>query len=166
MARRRRYSSRARANGKDGQALGGAMGTNTEINTSSIGGNIEAAQLPLLSCEHKAEWLPCDPEVENISLPVSLIDSTLGSAKVPGAVNGHRDQELGGEGSAAGSRTKRKASQDSYILEPSKKCKVTEESKGVPERKLACPYFKRNPSKYVTERSCSGPGWSSVHRLK
>lgn len=33
-------------------------------------------------------------------------------------------------------------------------------------RKLACPYFKYNPSKYQTERTCSGPGWSSVARLK
>ncbi|KAK6078667.1 hypothetical protein SCUP234_06005 [Seiridium cupressi] len=34
------------------------------------------------------------------------------------------------------------------------------------QRRLACPFFKHNPSKHVTERTCTGPGWSSVHRLK
>ncbi|OCK79198.1 hypothetical protein K432DRAFT_355440 [Lepidopterella palustris CBS 459.81] len=33
-------------------------------------------------------------------------------------------------------------------------------------RKLACPYFKRNPRKYQKFRSCPGPGWDTVHRLK
>jgi hypothetical protein len=33
-------------------------------------------------------------------------------------------------------------------------------------RKFACPYFKRNPPKYHRWRSCPGPGWDSVHRIK
>ena len=33
-------------------------------------------------------------------------------------------------------------------------------------RKLACPYYKREPSKYQNWRSCPGPGWDTVHRLK
>lgn len=33
-------------------------------------------------------------------------------------------------------------------------------------RRFACPYFKRNRAKYATWRSCPGPGWHSVHRLK
>lgn len=39
-------------------------------------------------------------------------------------------------------------------------------NEGEGKRRLACPFFKYNPSKYVSERTCSGPGWSSVHRLK
>ena len=31
---------------------------------------------------------------------------------------------------------------------------------------LACPYYLRHPTKYMKERSCPGPGWDSVHRLK
>jgi hypothetical protein len=31
---------------------------------------------------------------------------------------------------------------------------------------LACPYFKRNPQKYRSHRTCVGPGWGSVHRVK
>ncbi len=34
------------------------------------------------------------------------------------------------------------------------------------QRRLACPFFKRNPPRYSEERSCVGPGWLTVHRLK
>lgn len=33
-------------------------------------------------------------------------------------------------------------------------------------RKMACPYFKNNPQVYSQWRSCPGPGWDSVNRLK
>jgi hypothetical protein len=33
-------------------------------------------------------------------------------------------------------------------------------------KKFACPYFKRNPRKYQRFRSCPGPGWDTVHRVK
>ena len=33
-------------------------------------------------------------------------------------------------------------------------------------RPLACPFFKRYPQKYMTQRTCAGPGWHSMHRLK
>lgn len=33
-------------------------------------------------------------------------------------------------------------------------------------RRLACPFFKRNPHRYKEERSCVGPGWMTVHRVK
>jgi len=34
------------------------------------------------------------------------------------------------------------------------------------QRKLACPFFKHNPSKYREWRSCPGPGWWDAHRVK
>lgn len=34
------------------------------------------------------------------------------------------------------------------------------------KRKFACPYYKRNPDKYLTRRSCVGPGWDEVRRVK
>lgn len=38
---------------------------------------------------------------------------------------------------------------------------------GDPSRTLfACPYFKRNRRKYQQWRSCPGPGWATVHRVK
>lgn len=33
-------------------------------------------------------------------------------------------------------------------------------------QRLACPYFKRNPTLYRHWRSCPGPGWGTVHRVK
>ncbi|XXG94877.1 Putative proteasome subunit alpha type-7 [Hypoxylon texense] len=33
-------------------------------------------------------------------------------------------------------------------------------------RRFACPYFKRSTIRYMHQRSCAGPGWPSVHRLK
>lgn len=38
-------------------------------------------------------------------------------------------------------------------------------SVGSPQR-FACPYYRRNSHKHVKHRSCAGPGWSSVHRVK
>lgn len=32
--------------------------------------------------------------------------------------------------------------------------------------RLACPYFKHNPGTYRHWRSCPGPGWGTVHRVK
>jgi hypothetical protein len=32
--------------------------------------------------------------------------------------------------------------------------------------KLACPYFMKNPSRFATSRTCSGPGWDNVPRVK
>lgn len=33
-------------------------------------------------------------------------------------------------------------------------------------RRLACPFFKRNPRRYKDQSKCVGPGWMTVHRLK
>jgi len=35
-----------------------------------------------------------------------------------------------------------------------------------PGRKLACPYFRRDPQAFSDDKSCSGPGWPNIHRLK
>jgi hypothetical protein len=32
--------------------------------------------------------------------------------------------------------------------------------------KFACPYYIRAPWKHQTYRSCAGPGWPTIHRLK
>ena len=46
-----------------------------------------------------------------------------------------------------------------------KKEKMKVEPK-TPKRKFACPYFKRDSEKYLTRRSCVGPGWDEVRRVK
>lgn len=35
-----------------------------------------------------------------------------------------------------------------------------------PVRKLVCPYFRRDPEVFKDDKSCSGPGWPDIHRLK
>jgi hypothetical protein len=35
-----------------------------------------------------------------------------------------------------------------------------------PNRKLACPFFKHDPELYNDRRTCTGPGWITVHRVK
>ncbi|KAF4343380.1 hypothetical protein FBEOM_2678 [Fusarium beomiforme] len=32
--------------------------------------------------------------------------------------------------------------------------------------RFACPFYKHDPERYETSRSCCGPGWESVHRVK
>ncbi|KAG8357684.1 hypothetical protein FVEN_g4429 [Fusarium venenatum] len=32
--------------------------------------------------------------------------------------------------------------------------------------RFACPFFKHNPTKFIGERSCCGPGWINVQRVK
>ncbi|KAL1882362.1 hypothetical protein VTK73DRAFT_1921 [Phialemonium thermophilum] len=34
------------------------------------------------------------------------------------------------------------------------------------QRLYACPYYKHDPDKYKLVRTCCGPGWESLHRLK
>lgn len=34
------------------------------------------------------------------------------------------------------------------------------------DRRLACPYFKKDPGKWAAKRVCAGPGWQSSHRVK
>ncbi|KAI1176104.1 hypothetical protein F4777DRAFT_286880 [Nemania sp. FL0916] len=45
------------------------------------------------------------------------------------------------------------------------KISKSEDSLNRPKR-LACPYFKKNPVRFQTKQSCCGPGWETVHRLK
>lgn len=38
--------------------------------------------------------------------------------------------------------------------------------KSTPEKRFACPYYKNNPGKFRQKRTCCGPGWPTVHRVK
>ncbi|KAK4444054.1 hypothetical protein QBC34DRAFT_196608 [Podospora aff. communis PSN243] len=35
-----------------------------------------------------------------------------------------------------------------------------------PTRRFACPFARHNPAKFKNERTCCGPGWTGVHRVK
>jgi hypothetical protein len=49
---------------------------------------------------------------------------------------------------------------------PPKKSKLINDEDLECQRRLACPYFKRNPRKYRNVHSCLGPGWIAIARLK
>jgi hypothetical protein len=49
---------------------------------------------------------------------------------------------------------------------PSKKAKISGSKVLINSPLYACPYFKRNRTKYQRWRGCPGPGWDSVHRVK
>jgi hypothetical protein len=38
--------------------------------------------------------------------------------------------------------------------------------RSVNNQKFACPFYKRFPEKYKNFRSCPGPGWDEIHRVK
>ncbi|KAI0413265.1 hypothetical protein F5X98DRAFT_390999 [Xylaria grammica] len=40
------------------------------------------------------------------------------------------------------------------------------EDSSIRPKRLACPYFKKDPFRFQTKQSCCGPGWETVHRLK
>lgn len=45
----------------------------------------------------------------------------------------------------------------------SKKKRVAQEAGG---RKYACPFCKHDPARYKNVKTCCGPGWDDVHRVK
>jgi hypothetical protein len=76
--------------------------------------------------------------------------SNVGSKK---RTSDERGEDQEDENNNANSRKRSKNSDGAAVLEEEKK-------------KLACPYFKHNPRKYQGLRSCPGPGWDTVHRIK
>jgi len=76
--------------------------------------------------------------------------SNAGSKK---RTSDERGEDQDDENDNSNSRKRSKNSDGAAVLDEEKK-------------KLACPYFKHNPRKYQGLRSCPGPGWDTVHRLK
>ena len=63
---------------------------------------------------------------------------------------GYQDDAKGGVRGEAGGRTKKK--------------KVNPKESG--GRKFACPFCRHDPAKYRSVKTCCGPGWDDVHRVK
>ncbi|KAI1341367.1 hypothetical protein F5Y15DRAFT_354428 [Xylariaceae sp. FL0016] len=68
----------------------------------------------------------------------------------------------------SGFSVKREATQTGIqpreVLDPKTKRLKTADQRAF--RKLACPFFKRNKHSRNASKSCAGPGWESVHRIK
>lgn len=81
----------------------------------------------------------------------------------------------GRRSSTQGSSSKRKSRGDDGLPPddqddngPNKRRRVsittTEDSDGGP--RFACPFYKHDPNRYRNRRTCPGPGWPTVHRMK
>lgn len=68
-----------------------------------------------------------------------------------------------GRGKRPASTDEREGSDNEDNEAPKPKKAKSEETE---VRRLACPFFKRNPHKYKDQSKCVGPGWMTVHRLK
>jgi hypothetical protein len=77
--------------------------------------------------------------------------------------NGECSRRQAGKRKGSGSKGNGDSGDESQ--KPAKRIKAADEVEE-PERRLACPYFKRNPRKYWKTHPCLGPGWDSTHRLK
>lgn len=81
-----------------------------------------------------------------------------------------------GRGAPQGSTGKRKSRTDDFLPpdDPdedgsSKRRRIsvtttTEDSESGP--RFACPFYKHDPNRYRNRRTCPGPGWPTVHRMK
>ncbi|KAF7537478.1 hypothetical protein G7054_g3650 [Neopestalotiopsis clavispora] len=61
-------------------------------------------------------------------------------------------------------RDREKEDDDKDEKQPGKRTRIYNDKNNAPKR-LACPYFKNDPEHPQLGRSCSGPGWGTVHRL-
>ncbi|KAI2779247.1 hypothetical protein F4815DRAFT_500576 [Daldinia loculata] len=101
---------------------------------------------------------------------LAIISCSAGSSK--GAESGSGSSEQGQSGRST--RIKRRLGGDDQDNSSaggdegdpdrggSKRAKKDTES----ERKFACPFYKNDPKAHNKHRSCAGPGWTSLHRLK
>jgi hypothetical protein len=99
------------------------------------------------------------------------------TSSIPGSTGGASPHSQGnGSGRKRGfgddtpfQKNKDKGQQDGNDDDPNKRRKVISNSKSGDAKKgkrFACPYFKNNPKLYGDKRSCVGPGWLEVHRVK
>ncbi|KAF3022087.1 hypothetical protein E8E14_013622 [Neopestalotiopsis sp. 37M] len=110
--------------------------------------------------------------------PVPMIETAAGSSGVVFAGTGGNNASSGNEADGTsessnipegGARAvrKRNCEEDGDDGDKDRPCKSTriEGNKRAAGRKLACPYFKKDPEYSPLARSCSGPGWDTVHRI-
>lgn len=98
-----------------------------------------------------------------------------GSSRTPDSLS-FQANVVGEQGRTKPGRQKRKSDEsrddeddedeDDSSRKKQKKLAGASGIEGEERQKLACPYFKHNPRKYRSCKSCPGPGWDTIHRLK
>jgi hypothetical protein len=95
--------------------------------------------------------------------------STQTSDASPSApsVNNERRAGLGGDGKEQGQSNNSAGSNEAGGAGSSRgSTGAAAAANSPPNRKLGCPFFKRDPRRHSKHRSCTGPGWKTVHRVK
>ena len=91
------------------------------------------------------------------------------SGKPPGSGTGATTSKLAGQKRVLQDDDDRDGSRDEDEEDGSGKDRNKKRSKTDvhdDRPRFACPYFKRDPAKFKNARTCCGPGWTEVHRIK
>lgn len=120
--------------------------------------------------------------LKTIELILRKIEVNLGHATYMHCAGGHASRTQGGTNITRGSRSSQASSSKRKVRgsdeslptddpdeDDAKRRRVsvtttTEDSEIGP--RFACPFFKHDPHRYRQKRTCGGPGWPTVHRMK
>lgn len=126
---------------------------------SHQGGEVERGSMPLVLSAIRDGHITQLQNGEQST--VSGSGANLSGGQAGQSSNGARSSGSGGSGACRDNgNTDRKIAGKRPLVDQD------EVETGEVLRKLACPFYKRRPLIYQTWRSCPGPGWGDVHRLK
>jgi hypothetical protein len=94
--------------------------------------------------------------------------SSSGGAKSESHGNGG-GRKRGQENTPPSEQSPSKGHQDGNGDDPNKRRKLSHRKQSADFKKgkrYACPYYQRDPKSHSNKRSCIGPGWTEVHRVK
>ncbi|KAH7156173.1 hypothetical protein EDB81DRAFT_786192 [Dactylonectria macrodidyma] len=120
---------------------------------------VESLMAAIVECiEKKLEALEdgCDGANQSSSQPASSgFGSGNGTSRWAGQKRHHRLDDDGEDGNGEDDSRSRK--------DNNKKAKMLNDDSRL---RFACPYYKHDPQRFKDHRTCIGPGWPSVHRVK
>lgn len=120
-----------------------------------IGGTTTKTHQPLLEARKK----------RIVEISMAEIDRRLDSWLESDDLRGSRKRRRGGGDDAAAAGGVVGAGAIGTPAEK-KRAKHQPTKSGLGGRKLACPFAQQNPGKYAGVKTCMGPGWQNVHRVK
>jgi len=119
--------------------------------------HINVPEFPCQCCASRDEWQDSSNVPANAARAVSSTDATTSTSNAKRGTQGNDppppDDESDNDGESDDDRDRGKR----------RKLNGAARKSG---RKLACPYFRHDPQAFSDDKSCSGPGWPSIHRLK
>lgn len=97
------------------------------------------------------------------------LDATKGQSNISASTEVNAKKRSNSSHQSTSSMQKRDRDEDDgekdNNKQPDKRTRRSDNRSTAPKR-LACPYFKKDPEHPRLGRSCSGPGWGTVHRIK